>query len=380
MSTQRTERIAAEIRALSHVLERPLDREDAEVIRRRIERLRAEYHRATNGLRGPGHGVAPYRARVPTVALSRAEVLGEPGLDDLPVRGWQPVAAAAPDVRASRRRPIIPTAILLVCAALVQAVVVGGAVLSASNGAGRGGSDASRSTNPVAPSGGGDVAVVPLPIPTERPLTRPPTAAPTVAPTAPTPTERPSPSPTPAPTPEPTTPPNAKPTPKPTARPTPRPTPQPTPEPTTSATREPTAAPATKALDPAETVARFYELVVDGRFDEAARLWTPRMRERYPPEENIDGRFRRTTRIDLQRLDIRSIHDGTAVVFVDLIEYRSSPRLPVSSWAHGTSSATHRAGAWTNRTSDRGPARRPRAQRRKRGPATLGGGRAAYRG
>jgi hypothetical protein len=84
-------------------------------------------------------------------------------------------------------------------------------------------------------------------------------------------------------------------------------------------------------------VARFYNLVEAHRFDEAAALWTARMRRQYPPDQNIDGRFSRTTRIDLRRNVLVSIDRaaGTAVVAVDLIEYRTvepSPRRFVGRW------------------------------------------------
>jgi len=84
-------------------------------------------------------------------------------------------------------------------------------------------------------------------------------------------------------------------------------------------------------------VARFYRLVVEERFDEAAALWTAEMRERYPPAGNIDGRFAPTTDIDLVRNDIvaMDVGAGTANVAVDLIEYREtgpSPRRFVGDW------------------------------------------------
>ena len=61
------------------------------------------------------------------------------------------------------------------------------------------------------------------------------------------------------------------------------------------------------------------------------------MREEYPPEGNIDGRFAPTTRIDIDRLADRADEPGagTAVVSVALTEYRSSgpsPRRFVGSW------------------------------------------------
>ncbi len=152
------------------------------------------------------------------------------------------------------------------------------------------------------------------------------TASPTPSPSAsPTPSPTPSPAPTPSPTPEPTPEPTAAPTPRPTARPTPRATPRPAPR------------PAVPARDPAETVRRFYDLVERHDFDAAARLWTRRMREEYPPKGNIDGRFAPTTRIDIDRLAIESVNRraGTAVVSVAITEYRESgpsPRRFVGRW------------------------------------------------
>lgn len=61
------------------------------------------------------------------------------------------------------------------------------------------------------------------------------------------------------------------------------------------------------------------------------------MRRQYPPKGYIDGRFSRTTRIDLRRNEIISLdrRAGTAVVAVDLIEYRTvepSPRRFIGRW------------------------------------------------
>jgi hypothetical protein len=72
-------------------------------------------------------------------------------------------------------------------------------------------------------------------------------------------------------------------------------------------------------------------------FKAAAALWSPRMRRQYPPKGYIDGRFSRTTRIDLRRNEIISMsaRRGTAVVAVDLIEYRTvepSPRRFIGWW------------------------------------------------
>jgi hypothetical protein len=83
-------------------------------------------------------------------------------------------------------------------------------------------------------------------------------------------------------------------------------------------------------------VRRFYELVVAHRFEEAARLWSPRMREQYPPKQYIDGRFAPTTAIEIRRLAItsESVARRTATVAVDLIERRQdgSTRHWVGSW------------------------------------------------
>ena len=134
--------------------------------------------------------------------------------------------------------------------------------------------------------------------------------------------------------------PSFAPSPSPTASPkpvvTPPPTPAPTPRPTPRPTSPPSAGPTAPARDPAETVARFYSLVAAHRFDEAARLWSSRMRQEYPPSGNIDGRFAQTTAIDIQTLDIRSqsLPGRSAVVFVDLIESRESgaPRRFRGTW------------------------------------------------
>jgi serine/threonine-protein kinase len=151
-----------------------------------------------------------------------------------------------------------------------------------------------------------------------------PTASPTPSP-SPTPTSSPTPSPTPAPT--------ASTPPTPTAASTSRPTQRPTPRPT----QPPAAGPTAPARDPAETVRRFYDLVERHEFDAAARLWTRRMREQYPPERYIDGRFAPTTRIDIDRLSIErmSLRNRTAVVSVAITEYRSSgpsPRRFAGTW------------------------------------------------
>jgi serine/threonine-protein kinase len=223
-------------------------------------------------------------------------------------RGNSPVAAVPMGPRAAtvapapaRRRRAPPPALLVPLAALALVVVLG-ALFSGIPG------DRGGVLGTTARPSASDVAVVP--------------------PATPSPVETAVPSPA---TPQPT--PAA--TPAPTARPTPPPTPRPTPTPP-RATAPPVQA-GLPARDPAETVARFYRLVVAERFDDAAALWTPSMLERYPPDAYIDGRFAPTTRIDLLRNDIVAIDPeaGTATVAVDLVEYRESgpsPRRFTGSW------------------------------------------------
>ncbi|MBA2315246.1 MAG: hypothetical protein H0V87_07650 [Chloroflexi bacterium] len=92
--------------------------------------------------------------------------------------------------------------------------------------------------------------------------------------------------------------------------------------------------PPAPAGSPAQTVASFYSLVERHRFDEAANLWTASMRERYPPATNINGRFAETVRIDLNRNEVVQQDADSAVVAVDLTEFRSSGevRRYVGSW------------------------------------------------
>jgi serine/threonine-protein kinase len=220
-----------------------------------------------------------------------------------PVHPPRNPAAAVAGGSDDRRRRRTPVPWVLPLAALVLAVVGMSVVGRSLGGSGVLGATATPGATRS------QVAVAP---PTAT--SDPPTPSPVLTP-APTATAEPTPTPPPAPTP------------RPTARPTPRPTPAPTLRP----------APALPARDPAETVALFYNLVEAHRFDEAAALWTARMRRQYPPDGYIDGRFSRTTRIDLRRNEITSLNRraGTATVAVDLIEYRTvepSPRRFIGWW------------------------------------------------
>jgi hypothetical protein len=173
---------------------------------------------------------------------------------------------------------------------------------------------------PSIPSGGepgatGDIAVAP-PVATRTPDPTPSATA------SPTPTASPAPTESPAPT--------ASPTPRATPRPTPPPTPRP----------RPTVAPTgttTSASAPARAVRRFYDAVEAHDWKTATALWSPSMRQRYPPKQWLIDRFKRTTRIDITRLTTRSFdpNRGTANVAVRIVEYRTvepSPRSFAGSW------------------------------------------------
>ena len=106
-----------------------------------------------------------------------------------------------------------------------------------------------------------------------------------------------------------------------------------TPDPTVEPTPAPTVAPATRApaptvdakavitaADPRATIASFYALVNAKRYDEAATLWSARMRAAYPPATNIYGRFDRTSAISVRGSTVTAVSDTTARVSVDIIE------------------------------------------------------------
>ena len=70
-------------------------------------------------------------------------------------------------------------------------------------------------------------------------------------------------------------------------------------------------------------VRAFYDAVEAHDFDRAAALWTAEMRERYPPDEYLVGRFTPTTRIDI--LGVRTLERAgdRARVAVAIREFRS---------------------------------------------------------
>ena len=113
-----------------------------------------------------------------------------------------------------------------------------------------------------------------------------------------------------------------------TASPTPVATPvattaPPTPAPTRAAAAVAAglgAAVTTARGDPRATVALFYALVSQHRYDEAAALWSARMRAAYPPATNISGRFDRTVAISLQSSTLTFETAYAATVSVAIVE------------------------------------------------------------
>jgi hypothetical protein len=100
-----------------------------------------------------------------------------------------------------------------------------------------------------------------------------------------------------------------------------------------SATNAPAPA-AALADDPATAVSNFYALVASHQFEEAARLWSPRMREAFPPEANVNQRFSQTREIQLKRVEVVSQDPVRATVAVDLLE------------SVGQAGQRHFTGAW----------------------------------
>lgn len=78
---------------------------------------------------------------------------------------------------------------------------------------------------------------------------------------------------------------------------------------------------------PAQAVINFYNAVVAGQYESAARLWSPRMLATYPPAENITRRFSQTRSLTVQRAEIVSFDEaaGRAVVIVQLEEVVGTP-------------------------------------------------------
>lgn len=72
--------------------------------------------------------------------------------------------------------------------------------------------------------------------------------------------------------------------------------------------------------DPSDAVNRFYQAISAHRFDLAASLWTQQLREIDPPSVFIDQRYSSTDRIDVGSERVISSGNGSAVIYVDVIE------------------------------------------------------------
>ena len=84
-------------------------------------------------------------------------------------------------------------------------------------------------------------------------------------------------------------------------------------------------------------VEQFYQAAAAHDWPTAVDLWSPSMRRRYPPQQWLIDRFKRTTRIDVTQLAAPVIDRdaGTARVEVRLTEYRTvkpSPRTFSGAW------------------------------------------------
>jgi serine/threonine protein kinase len=200
---------------------------------------------------------------------------------------------------------IVPLLIAAICA-----IALGGA-LFATRLANRSGSANVAPTSAPRPTVNAQATTVTLATPSPGPTQPPP--APTAQPTAVA-----------------IIPPAAPPAPAPTATAVP-PTAAPAPLPPTV---RPTVA--TGASTPDGAVQEFYRLVAQHQFDAAAQLWTDRMKQQYPVDENLVGHFNPATRVDVQigkvAVDDRT---GRATVAVDVTEFRTiepTTRRYVGSW------------------------------------------------
>ncbi|MBV9174557.1 MAG: hypothetical protein JOZ81_31230 [Chloroflexi bacterium] len=99
---------------------------------------------------------------------------------------------------------------------------------------------------------------------------------------------------------------------------------RPTAVPTVRVTATPVPVAATQATagadDPSAAVQDFYARVAAHDFDDAAALWSPRMRAAFPPAQNIDQRFSGTRSVTVRRADVVSQTGDRAAVAVQLDE------------------------------------------------------------
>jgi len=92
------------------------------------------------------------------------------------------------------------------------------------------------------------------------------------------------------------------------------------------------------APTPDAAVRNFYAYLDQGQFDNAAGVWSQRMRTAYPPAEYIDGRFAHTQSLTLSRADVVEVDNGKgrATVAIRLAEVVGPPtttRQYVGTWS-----------------------------------------------
>ncbi|MDQ6602527.1 MAG: hypothetical protein M3Z19_07340, partial [Chloroflexota bacterium] len=135
--------------------------------------------------------------------------------------------------------------------------------------------------------------------------------------------------------------PAASPTPLATPTATPRPAPtatavtatEPPPSPTAPAPAPPRPVVTGGADTPAQAVEQFYQAVSQHQFDTAAQFWSARMKAQYNTQENINGHFAPTQRIDYTIGNVVTTGDGRATVAVQLTDVRASGSLRyIGSW------------------------------------------------
>ena len=97
------------------------------------------------------------------------------------------------------------------------------------------------------------------------------------------------------------------------------PPPAPTVAPAAATSPQPTAV-ALAVAGPDDTVAAFYARAVDGEFDAAYSLWSERMREAYPRQDNLDRRFDETASIEFQQLFVAEQAGDRATVQANFTE------------------------------------------------------------
>lgn len=124
--------------------------------------------------------------------------------------------------------------------------------------------------------------------------------------------------------------------------PTGTPSPTATPPPPTATSAPPTPTPGrvreTQAqLDASagmDTVVRWYDLLVAGRFDDAYALWSDRMKANFPRQGNLDGRWANTTGVSVNNIRVISQSEGVMTVGIDFVETlaNGNSRRFVGSW------------------------------------------------